>query len=295
MKRAQLGEVELEYEVKGSGEPVLLISPVIAGAFLPFMSAPALSDRYCLVRYHKRGWGGSTHTAPPVSIADHAADAAGLLEHLGIACAHVAGHSSGGAIALQLAFDRPDLVQSLALLEPSLLHVPSAQQLLERAAQSMDAYAAGDHEEAVIRFLTVVSGLDRGACRAVIEEHVPNGVAQAAVDADTFFGVELPALLDWQFDRARAAAIAQPVLSVLGSETGPVWIEGAAMLRSTIPHVEELTVDGVGHLLQMQLAAPVVRGVAAFLARHPMVGFAVPGGLPDRASRTRASAVALPN
>ena len=45
MERAKVNGVELEYEVKGSGEPVLLISPVVAGAFVPGLSAPALVDR----------------------------------------------------------------------------------------------------------------------------------------------------------------------------------------------------------------------------------------------------------
>src|SRR5215204_6628318 len=101
MKRAQVNDIELEYDVMGSGEPVLLISPVLADGFLPLLEEPALADRYRLIRYHKRGWGGSTHTAPPVRIADHAADAAALLDHLGVSRAHVAGHSSGGSIALQ--------------------------------------------------------------------------------------------------------------------------------------------------------------------------------------------------
>jgi pimeloyl-ACP methyl ester carboxylesterase len=56
-------------------------------------------------RYHKRGWVGSTHTPPPVSIADHAADAAALLEQLGVRRAHIAGHSTGASIAAQLALD----------------------------------------------------------------------------------------------------------------------------------------------------------------------------------------------
>lgn len=271
MQRANINGVELEYEVRGSGEPVLLISPVVAGAFLPCMSVPALVDRYRLVRYHKRGWGGSTHTASPVSIADHAADAAALLEHLGMARAHVAGHSSGGAIALQLAFDRPDLVGSLALFEPSLLRVPSAQPLFARAAHSFEAYGGGDHEGAVAGFLSVVSGLDWATCHAVIDEHVPGGVAQSIRDADTFFGVELPALEEWEFGPEQAAAITQPVLSVLGTDTDRVWVEVAELLQSWFPQVEELTIEGVGHLLQMQRPEPVARGLAEFLGRHPML------------------------
>ena len=84
MQSVNVNGVDLEYEVTGAGEPVLLISPVIADGFLPLLAEPALADRYQLIRYHKRGWVGSTHTPPPVSIADHAADAAALLDHLGV-------------------------------------------------------------------------------------------------------------------------------------------------------------------------------------------------------------------
>jgi 3-oxoadipate enol-lactonase len=96
-------------------------------------------------------------------------------------------------------------------------------------------------------------------------------VAQAIADAATFFAAELPALGAWEFGPAEAAAIAQPVLSVIGGDTEPLWVEVAELLRSWFPQVEELAVPGVGHLLQMQSAEPVAGGVAGFLGRHPMV------------------------
>src|SRR3954468_16751280 len=108
MKRATVNGVELDYDVVGSGESVLFISPVLADGFLPLFSESTLADRYQLIRYHKRGWVGSTHTLQQVSLATHAADAAALLEHLHVPCAHVAGHSSGAAVAAQLALDRPE-------------------------------------------------------------------------------------------------------------------------------------------------------------------------------------------
>ena len=270
MDIANVNGVELEYETTGSGEPVLLISPIVADAFRPFVSAAPFVKRYRLIRYHRRGWCGSTHTTPPVSIADHATDAASLLTELGVSQAHVAGHSSGGAIALQLALDYPDRVHTLALLEPSLLSVPSAQSLLAKAGSAMEAYGAGDHATAVERFLSVVSGFDREECSAVIEHQVPGAMAQTIGDADTFFGVELPALAGWQFGPEEAAAIHQPILSVRGSETEQLWIDVAELLRGWFPQVEELTVAGVGHLLQMQNPEPVARGLAAFFAGHPI-------------------------
>lgn len=290
MNRARVNGIELEYQTRGSGDPLLLISPVVADGFLPFVSAPTLVDRYQLIHYHRRGWCRSTRTTPPVTVRDHAGDAAALLEHLGIDRANVTGHSSGGTIAMQLASERPDLVHTLVLLEPSLFSVPSAANLFERATPALDSWRRGDHDNAVAGFLSLVSGLERETCRAVMDENVPGGVAQAIRDADTFFGVELPALGTWEFGAEQAATITQPVLSVLGSDTERLWVEVAEVLRSWIPQVDEVTINGVGHFLHMQSPQPVVRAVAAFLDRHPMVAplMTEPAASPARL-RTRAS------
>ena len=272
MESAKVNGVTLEYEMQGSGDAVLLIPPVVAGGFRPFLANPDLTDRYRLIRYHKRGWGGSTHAPGPVSIADHAADAAALLDDLGIDRAHVAGHSSGAAVAVQLTIDRPDLVHTLTLLEMTLLDLPSAQPLLQRAGPFIEAYGAGDHETAVTGFLSVVSGLDRDTCTAVIEQNVPGGVAEAVGDADTFFGIELPALTAWEFEPGRVATISQPVLSVLGADTLPLWVDVADLLHTVIPHLEDCLVEGVGHLLHMQRPEGVIEGAGSFWDRHAMEG-----------------------
>lgn len=272
MESANVNGVELEYEVIGAGEPVLLVSPVIADGFMPLLAEPALADRYQLIRYHKRGWVGSTHTPPPVSIADHAADAAALLDHLGVGRAHIAGHSSGAAVAAQLALDHPEYVHTLMLLELALLSVPSGEAFFTQAEPAFEAYASGDHAGALAMFMSAVSGLEWTSCRALLEESVPGAVEQAIRDADTFFGIELPALTEWAFGAEQAARLNRPVLSVLGSETHPLWVEVAEFLRSALPQVDECTIDGVGHLLHIQRPEPVARGMAEFLGRYPMGG-----------------------
>src|SRR4051812_39342018 len=270
MKRTTVNGVELDYDVVGSGEPVLFISPVLADGFLPLFSESTMADRYQLIRYHKRGWVGSTHPLPPVSVATHAADAAALLEHLRVPRAHIAGHSSGAAAAAQLALDRPETVHTLALLELSLLSVPSGEAFFQQAGPAFEAYGRGEHEEAFAIFMRVVGGMPWPACRAILDERLPGAVAQAIKDGDTFFGIELPALAAWEFGRAQAGAIGCPVLSVLGSDTQPLWVEVAQFLRSWIPRVEERTIDGVGHLLHVQRPQPVARVMAEFLGSHSM-------------------------
>jgi pimeloyl-ACP methyl ester carboxylesterase len=264
--------VELEYEVVGSGEPVLLISPVLADGFLPLVTEPALADRYELIRYHKRGWVGSTHSLPPVSIPTHAADAAALLEHLGVPRAHVAGHSTGGVVAAQLAIDFPGSVQTLTLLEPLMLSVASGPAVLERVGPAFEAFGNGDLEGAWASFLTAATGLDWPTCRAVLEERIPGSVAQAVKDVDTLFGVELPATAGWSLSPEQAADIRCPVLSVLGTDTLPLFVEVAQFLRASIPQLENCTIEDVGHLLHIQRSEPVARAMAGFLWRHAFAG-----------------------
>jgi pimeloyl-ACP methyl ester carboxylesterase len=95
-------------------------------------------------------------------------------------------------------------------------------------------------------------------------------VENALADADTFFGIELPSLAEWSLAPEQAATIACPVLSVVGAETEPLWVEIAAFLRAELPHVYELCVEGAGHLLHLQRPDPVARGMADFMRAHPI-------------------------
>ena len=153
-----------------------------------------------------------------------------------------------------------------------MLTVPSAGTFFAKAGPSVDAYAAGDRPSAVAIFLSAVSGLDWDTCRSAIDEHVPGGVAQAIDDADTFFGIELPALQNWTLTSEQASTIGQPVLTVLGTRTEPLFVEAVEWLRRWLPRIEDSAIDGVGHLLHMQRPAPVAREIAAFIGRHTMTG-----------------------
>lgn len=273
MEKVNVNGVELEYAAEGSGEPVLLISNgPIADSFLPWLSEKALVERYRLITYRQRRLDHSTNGLAPVSFAQHAADAAELLDHLGVRRAHVVGHSTGAVIALQLAVDRPGIVHTLTLLEPPLFGVPGAGAFFEKVGPSLAAHASGDRERAMAGFLSVASSLDWGTCQAVIEKYVPGGVAQAVKDGDNLFDSYLPALSAWQFGADQAAVISQPVLSVLGSETEQLFAQGHELLHSWFPLIEDCRIEGAAHLLHMQSPEPVIQGVAEFFARHPIAG-----------------------
>jgi pimeloyl-ACP methyl ester carboxylesterase len=273
MKTAKIDGVELEYEIKGTGEPLLLIATgPIADSFHPFLSERALLDRYRMVAYHQRGQAGSGRPpgSPPVSFEQHAADAAALLRHLDLPRAHVAGHSTGGDIALQLALAEPRLVHTLVLLEPLLPSAPSAPATFEEVAPALAASGAGDHQGAMETFMSVVSGLAPETWRALIKKHVPGGVPQVLKDAQNFFTSYIPALTAWQFGPTQAATIGQPMLSVLGGDTKPLFVDGDTLLRGWFPQIQRCTVENIGHLLHLQRPEEVMSAVGAWLAQHPM-------------------------
>lgn len=194
MDCADIDGITLEYEVQGSGEPVVFIHGALMGdTYRPLMAESALKDRK-FIGYHRRGYDGSSPPDGPLTVAGHAADCLGLLRKLNAVPAHVVGHSSGGAIALQLALDAPEAVLSLAVLEPALLDVPSGAALFELLGPSAQIHEAGDKAGAVDRFLRAVCGKDY---RRVVETQLPGALDQAAADADAFFTNEFPAVGGW--------------------------------------------------------------------------------------------------
>lgn len=267
MQRVNLDGVDLENDVKGSGEPLLLIhGSIFADAFIPLLTEPRIANNYRVISYHRRGFAGSTRARDPFTMGQQAADGRALLRHLGIPWAHIAGHSYGAAIAIQWALDAPAEVQSLALLEPPLFaSIPSGSTFWEGVASVRAMYERGDKVGAIDAFIAGVAGPEY---RQVIDEVLPSGAFELAVtDLDTF-QVELPALQRWHFTAEEATRIRQPVLSVVGSETAPIFSEGHALVTQWMPYAEALVVPQATHALQLMNPSGVADGLARFFARH---------------------------
>jgi pimeloyl-ACP methyl ester carboxylesterase len=162
-----------------------------------------------------------------------------------------------------MALDVPDVVQSLALLEPALLAVPSPAEV----PQALQLYRNGDTITAVDTFL-------RGTCgphyRAILENAIPGAVDQALADADTFFTHELPALRQWSFGPEEAHRVRQPVLAVVGENSDARFQQRQKLLLQWLPNVEPFVLAGAGHLLHLQNPSGMASCLAAFFARHPL-------------------------
>jgi pimeloyl-ACP methyl ester carboxylesterase len=271
MDRAALGDIELEYELHGVGEPVLLIHPGhFADWFTPLLHERALTNRYQLVHYHRVGCAGSNRIAGPVPLSRHGRDARSLLQSLRISRAHVVGHSSSGNVALQMAIDFPECVHSLAILEPALMSVPAAATSRAFVGAAMQRYRGGDRSGAIDTFLRGVCGPDYAD---TLNRVLPHGFDQYVADAETFFEQEMPALQQWSFGQSDAMRISQPVLAVVGArspEMDPIWGERHQLLVDWLPRVEPFVLPAATHLLQVMNPRGMAEGLATFLSRHPL-------------------------
>ena len=270
MDRAVLDGITLAYEERGRGEPVVLVHAGVLGDFFaPLLGEPALVERYRLISYHRVNYGESEHVAGPVGVAEQAGHCRALLAYLGIGRAHAVGHSAGASIALQLALDAPEVVHSLAVLDPALSTEAVADAPMPPfIARAMAASAAGDRAGAVDAFMAGVCG---PGYRTAIEVGLPVGAFERAVaDADGLFRQELAALRAWRFTEEDARRIGQPVLVVRGAESPGVFEQRQRWLLERLLRGAGFVLAGAGHLLQVEQPRALAEALAEFFGRHPL-------------------------
>jgi pimeloyl-ACP methyl ester carboxylesterase len=276
MNTIQINGKNLAYQVRGKGEPVLLLHcGFVADSFAPLMNDSTLSGQYRLINYHRVGYGQSDRASGPISVAQQAADARAMLGQLGIPRAHIVGHSYGGVVALQLALDAPEVVHSLALLEPSIpaaLGDPEiAVKFMEGAGKAFAQFGAGDKAGAVDTWLTGAFG---PGYREIADRALPGWFEQAAKDADVVFQVEAANLQQWNFTPVEAERITQPVLSAYHEDSWPGFQKANDLLQAWIPQTEAAVLPIDRHLLQIMDPRAVAAELAGFFARHPIKVYA---------------------
>jgi 3-oxoadipate enol-lactonase len=114
-RHVQAGSFDIWTEQVGAGPDVLLIGGAGDTVESWQFQLDGLADRYRLTAYDNGGAGRTAMPDGPVTVSTMADDAAGVLDALGIASAHVAGFSGGSIVSQELAVRRPDLVRSLVL------------------------------------------------------------------------------------------------------------------------------------------------------------------------------------
>jgi pimeloyl-ACP methyl ester carboxylesterase len=256
--------IELAYQLVGVGPPIVCIhGALMADTFGPLVAESSLGE-FRRVTYQRRGYPGSSPLSSGTTMAQQAADCAALLLRLGIPRAHVDGHSLGGSIALQLALDAPELVQTLVLLEPGLFLGGTAGQYRAALADNQQRFRELGAEAMVEEFFRPRFGAD---WRARFEREHAGLIAQAIAHAATFFEHEIDGLTGWTFGEAELRCIRQPVLAVLGAMSDALWDrfgETQRMLMRALPVAQGYVLPGATHALQLDNACDLAVAIAGF-------------------------------
>jgi pimeloyl-ACP methyl ester carboxylesterase len=253
--------VDLDYEERGAGPPVLLIHGTAARLWGDVPGELATSAR--VIDYDRRSFGASVH--PPVTdLTRHRDDAAALLDALGATPAVVVGWSIGGVIALALALSRPDLVRALVLIEPPLHAKRRPTAAMLRAIVTAQLLGRlGRSEAGAGAFLRWAAGRRDGVDDLT---RVPADWRSAMMSNAAAIVAELRGGTGEHLPRERLAAIRVPVTVLAGSESDPVFGACARRLADTIPGAALTEVAGSGHVMQRDRPDAIVAAARAALA-----------------------------
>lgn len=202
---------------------------------------------------------------PLYTLRDMAADACALLDHLGLAAAHVFGQSMGGMIAQRMAIHFPQRIYSLALYITTSGNPELPPPTPEAVAALLDQPAANDREAAIAQlvrssnvlggphFLSEEVGIGRFVASAYDRAYCPEGLARQLV-AVVGDGSRLKALEE----------VSIPTLVIHGDADPLFPCAAGEEIADAIPDASLTIIENLGH----DLPEPIIDQVVNLVLDH---------------------------
>ena len=297
MARARIGTIELEYEVTGEGEPLVLVMGI--GAQLVFWDE-VLIDRFVsagfqVIRFDHRDVGLSTrldHLAvprpgqvmtrallglpvpAPYTLSDMARDVVGLLDHLGHERAHAVGVSMGGMVVQHLAIEHPERLRTMTSIMsttgqrpiwPSHMPRPSAL----RALFSPVPRSAEQSAENVARMFAAIGAVggrldpdDEARVRDLGRRAFERGLAPRG------FLRHFAAIAASGDRTERLRRVRTPALVIHGAEDPLLRVAGGRATARAIPGSRYLELANMAHFIGRAIRDDVTGAIVDHARRH---------------------------
>lgn len=265
MPYADVNGIRIYYERHGAGAPLLFIS----GLGGHVAEVPHLVKSYSrhtdFIAFDGRGCGRSDKPEHDYTMAGYAADAAGLLDAIGVRQAVVYGSSMGGMVAQELALLYPERVHALILG----CTTPGA---IRGARPSAETVQRMIHNQSLSGDAAIEAGWELGYSRAYIDANREAMFARSraanpyAAPRDAYMRQVIAAAQHDTHDRLQHVTC--PVMIIHGELDVMMPVENAHMLKRLMPHAELRILSGMGHGYNLEAQAEADSLVIDFVKRH---------------------------
>ncbi len=245
MPTVTVNDVELYYERRGTGEPLLLIMGMSGNtghwgeAFLQ-----DLERTFEVIAYDHRGIGQSAEHWDPFTIRHLADDAVALLDALGLERVHVCGISMGGMVAQEIAINAPERVRTLTL-GCTYCGGPDATFASEQDMRFLaEALTSGDRERALRAMFAINVSPTYADDPAHWQEFVER--ASATPTPQAFIQLQMQAIIGHDA-HDRLGEITAPTLVVHGTLDRMLPAGNAQVIADLIPGARLELLEDIGH------------------------------------------------
>ena len=258
--KANVSGTTIDYDVRGSGPPVLFLHAFPLNKAMWDAQVVALEGTHQVVRFDARGFGGTPPGDGLLTMEKIADDAAALLDHLGLSRAVVCGLSMGGYAAFAMVRRHPSRIKGLVLADTRTA-ADSVEQKKSRSGQAEKVRRegpAGIADGFLEKAVGDTTRKQRPEVVARVKEMILAAPARAIVDA-------LAGLAARADSGSTLREIKVPVLVVCGAEDALTPVADSEAIHRGVPGSTLVVIPGAGHLSAMEDHAAFNRALAAFL------------------------------
>jgi pimeloyl-ACP methyl ester carboxylesterase len=250
-------------------------------------TAAALSTRYRVHAPDLPGFGASCKPALGSYNARWFADIMlCLMDELRIERAHLVGNSMGGRVAIELALNHPDRVGALALLCPAVAWIRRGFHPIVRLLRPEFGFLPHSIRRSLVasQFLSIFHDrdvIDPALIDLMVDEF--QRIYHSAGARYAFLASARNIYLEAPYGRhgfyPRLAELEPPALFVWGNDDRLIPAGFSRYVRKWLPHADQVTLEGCGHVPQVERPDEVNELLTKFFARAEQAGW-LAGALP---------------
>lgn len=259
MQYVEVGGLRVAFQRRGQGPALLLLHGAACDSRVWRVELESLADSFTVVAWDAPGCGRSSDPPEHFRMPEFAGCLAGFVEALDLGSVHLLGHSWGSALALELAWRRPEMVRTLVLVGAyagwaGSLPAEEVRRRLDFALQAAAVAPGGFEPASMPGLFSDIMPPDRAAeLESIMRDIRPAGtrtMAHALAEADL---------------RPTLPAIKVPTLLLYGDADVRAPLPVARALHRSIPGSALCVLPGLGHECYLEAAGDFEAEVRQFL------------------------------